>query len=92
MSEIIDQTVSDRICKHMNDDHQDAIMLYAQAFAKINDVQSATMISIDHEGMNIAVNNEVENPVRINFDHTLADAKDAHTTLVEMIKTAKAQQ
>ncbi|WP_069790358.1 DUF2470 domain-containing protein [Cyanobacterium sp. IPPAS B-1200] len=92
MSQVIDQVVSDRICKHMNDDHQDAIILYAQAFAHIENVQSATMISIDHEGMNIAVNNEPQNPIRITFDHTLTDAKDAHHTLVEMIKTAKTKQ
>lgn len=91
MSEIIDKKVSDRICKHMNDDHQDAIILYAQVFGNKSDVESASMISIDHEGMNIAVNDDKENPIRINFDHTLADAKDAHHTLVEMIKTAKSK-
>ena len=89
MSETINQAVSDRICKHMNDDHQDAIILYAQAFGKVEGVEKAQMISIDHEGMNIAVNNNLEHTVRIQFDHTLEDAKDAHHTLVEMIKTAK---
>jgi len=89
MSETINKAVSDRICKHMNDDHQDAIILYAQEFGKVEGVEKAQMISIDNEGMNIAVNNNQKQTVRIQFDHTLEDAKDAHHTLVEMIKTAK---
>lgn len=88
MTEIITQAISDRICKHMNQDHQDAVILYAKYYGKIDPVETATMLSIDAEGMYIAVNNQ-ENPLRIEFDHTLADAKDAHTTLVEMMKQAK---
>lgn len=89
MTEVINQGVSERICKHMNDDHQDSIILYAQVFGKVDGVTGALMLSIDHEGMNIAVNDQVDQPIRINFDHTLSDAKDAHHTLVEMIKQAK---
>ncbi|MGI0482928.1 DUF2470 domain-containing protein [Geminocystis sp. CENA526] len=89
MTETITQAISDRICKHMNKDHQDAVKLYAQYYGKIDHLETATMISIDAQGMYIAVDNQEEKPLRIEFDHTLNDAKDAHTTLVEMMKQAQ---
>ncbi|BAQ66269.1 DUF2470 domain-containing protein [Geminocystis sp. NIES-3709] len=89
MTEIITQAISDRICKHMNDDHQDAVKLYAQYYGKIDTLETAKMLSIDPQGMYLIIDNHEENPLRIEFDHTLTDAKDAHTTLVEMMKQAK---
>jgi putative heme iron utilization protein len=42
--------------------------------------------------MNLSVKvNLAELPVRIKFDHVLADAEDAHQTLISMVKQAKAQ-
>jgi putative heme iron utilization protein len=35
--------------------------------------------------------NQTELPVRIQFDHVLADAEDAHHTLVAMLKQVKAK-
>jgi putative heme iron utilization protein len=48
------------------------------------------MVSIDAEGMNLKaqVNEEVV-PIRIQFDHVLADAEDAHHTLIAMVKQAR---
>lgn len=89
MTEVITQAISDRICKHMNNDHQEAVKLYAQYYGKIDTPDTALMSSIDVQGMYIIVDNQEENPLRIEFDHTLTDAKDAHTTLVEMMKQAK---
>jgi putative heme iron utilization protein len=84
--------ISARICKHMNQDHSDAIVLYAQAFGGIEDAIAAQMQSIDAEGMNLSVTaNQTELPVRIQFDHVLADAEDAHHTLVAMLKQVKAK-
>ncbi|WP_017295174.1 DUF2470 domain-containing protein [Geminocystis herdmanii] len=89
MTEVITQAISDRICKHMNNDHQDAVKLYAQYYGKIDTPNTAFMSSIDAQGMYIIVDNQEETPLRIQFDHTLTDAKDAHTTLVEMMKQAQ---
>lgn len=89
MSESITPEISDRICKHMNEDHGDAIALYAKYFGKQENLTSAKMLSIDHQGMFLTVNGQEENPLRIEFDHTLEDAKDAHHTLVEMLKEAR---
>jgi putative heme iron utilization protein len=90
MPEPITSAVSDRICKHMNDDHTDAVLLYATAYGNQEKATAATMDSIDPEGMNLSVTVEGEvKPVRVSFDHTLTGAEDAHHTLVAMLKQAK---
>ncbi|MEH2448593.1 MAG: DUF2470 domain-containing protein [Nostoc sp.] len=90
MSKDFSTDISSRICKHMNDDHADAIVLYAKAFGGIRDVIAAQMLSIDAQGMDLTaqVNGEAV-PVRIQFDHVLADAEDAHQTLIAMVKQAR---
>ncbi|MBO1347608.1 MAG: DUF2470 domain-containing protein [Hormoscilla sp. GUM202] len=90
MSEQITPQISDRICKHMNEDHAEAIALYAQTFGNSPETTSAYMNSIDPEGMDLTAQiNGSEVPVRIKFDHTLADAEDAHHTLIAMVKQAR---
>ena len=100
MSEVFSEAVSDslgdgvaeRICTHMNDDHADAVLIYAKAFSNLTDATAAQMLSIDSEGMNLnaQVNGEAV-PVRIQFDHVLKDAEDAHHTLIDMVKQARMQ-
>jgi putative heme iron utilization protein len=82
--------VSDRICKHMNKDHADSVVFYATEYGGVTDVTAAEMVKIDSLGMdlNVQVNGESQ-PVRIAFDHELADAKEAHHVLVEMLKVVK---
>ncbi|MCC5657284.1 DUF2470 domain-containing protein [Nostoc sp. XA010] len=90
MSKDFSADISSRICKHMNDDHADAIVLYAKAFGGITDANAAQMLSLDSQGMDLTaqVNGEAV-PVRIQFDHVLADAEDAHQTLIAMVKQAR---
>ncbi|NJP22541.1 MAG: DUF2470 domain-containing protein [Hydrococcus sp. CRU_1_1] len=90
MSETITPAISDRICQHMNQDHGEAVTLYAKVFGNIPQAESATMISIDPQGMNL--NAQVANemiPVRVKFDRPLKDAEDAHHTLIDMLKQAR---
>ncbi len=89
MSESITPIISDRICQHMNEDHANAVLLYAQVFGNTPEAQKATMLSIDPEGMNLLVTLEEESEMRITFDHPLKDAEDAHHTLIEMVKQAR---
>jgi putative heme iron utilization protein len=90
MSEAITPAISDRICKHMNEDHADAIVLYAKAFGNSPNTEAAQMISIDSQGMNLSATIDGATvPVRIEFDHNLKDAEDAHHTLIEMVKQAR---
>ncbi len=74
----------------MNDDHADAVVIYAKAFGGVTDASAAEMLSIDAQGMDLTaqVNGETV-PVRIQFDHVLTDAEDAHQTLIAMVKQAR---
>lgn len=90
MSDIITPAISDRICQHMNEDHGDAIVLYAKAFGNSPDAESARMIAIDPQGMDLMAQIAgTETPIRIEFDHTLQDSEDAHQTLIAMVKQAR---
>jgi putative heme iron utilization protein len=90
MSEEFSPEVSDRICQHMNEDHANAIALYAQTYGNSPDTEVAKMVSIDAQGMNLLAQiNGVSVPLRIEFDHVLKDAEDAHHTLIAMVKQAR---
>ena len=90
MSESITPAISNRICQHMNEDHADAIVLYAKAYGSSPEAEAAEMIAIDSDGMDLSVKTETETlPIRITFDHQLANAEDAHHTLVDMLKQAR---
>jgi putative heme iron utilization protein len=90
MSTAFPVEVSDRICKHMNKDHADSVAFYATEYGGMTDVTTAEMVKIDSLGMDLNVQaNGSTQPVRIVFDHELADAKEAHHVLVEMLKISK---
>ncbi|MDJ0535375.1 MAG: DUF2470 domain-containing protein [Xenococcaceae cyanobacterium MO_207.B15] len=90
MSETITPAISDRICQHMNEDHGEVIALYAKVFGNSPETETAQMVSIDPEGMNLTAQVKGETiPIRISFDHTLADAEDAHQTLITMVRQAR---
>jgi putative heme iron utilization protein len=87
MSNSFPPEVSDRICKHMNKDHADSVVFYATTYGGMTDVTAAEMVKIDAQGMDLSVQRNGETqPLRIAFDHELADAKEAHHVLVEMLK------
>lgn len=90
MSDEFSPEISDRICKHMNDDHADAIALYARVFGNEPDATAAKMLKIDAAGMDLSAQvNGADRPVRIAFDHELQNAEDAHHTLIDMVKQAR---
>jgi putative heme iron utilization protein len=92
MSEQFSTEISSRICNHMNEDHTDAVVLYAQVFGGVNQASSAQMLAIDAQGMDLTAEvNGQSIPVRVQFDHVLADAEDAHHTLIAMVKQARVQ-
>ncbi|MFS8815158.1 DUF2470 domain-containing protein [Synechococcus sp. R60.4] len=92
MGDPLTPQVSERICKHMNEDHADALALYARVFGQVEGVTQARMQAIDSEGMDLQV--EVDGTIqtlRISFDHPLKDSEDAHHTLIAMLKQARAR-
>ncbi|MCP9775951.1 DUF2470 domain-containing protein [Cyanobium sp. HWJ4-Hawea] len=76
--------VSDRICLHMNDDHAAAVLAYARHYAGIEGAQTARMVAITPEAMELEVDG---NSVAVGFDHPLSDSEDAHRTLVAMLRS-----
>tara|TARA_B100000700_G_C14236953_1_gene486325 strand:+ start:152 stop:421 length:270 start_codon:yes stop_codon:yes gene_type:complete len=82
--EAITQESSARICKHMNQDHPDAINSYAKYYCKIKRFNSARMINLSPESIKLKIDDQT---LEIKFDHILKDCADAHKTLVKMIKS-----
>jgi putative heme iron utilization protein len=91
MADLITPAISDRICKHMNDDHAEAVLTYAQVYGKTPTAETAAMNAIDPLGMDLTAQVDGETvQIRIPFDRELADSEDAHHTLIAMIKQARA--
>ena len=82
--------ISDRICKHMNEDHAAAVLTYAQVYGNSPTAETAAMSAIDPLGMDLTAQvdgNTVS--LRIPFDRELTDSEDAHQVLISMIKSAR---
>jgi putative heme iron utilization protein len=75
--------VSDRICKHMNEDHAEAVLAYARHYGGMEGAQAARMVAVAPNAMSLEVDGA---PVQVAFDHTLSDSDDAHRTLVAMLR------
>ena len=93
MADLLTPAISDRICKHMNEDHAEAIALYAKAYGNQPNTQTAQLLSIDAQGMNLSIQlQDKTDTLRIEFDHTLTDSEDAHQTLITMVRQARTAQ
>jgi putative heme iron utilization protein len=75
--------VSDRICKHMNDDHADAVLAYARHYGGLSEAAAARMLAVTPAAMRLEVDGA---SVEVPFDHILSDSEDAHRTLVAMLR------
>ena len=75
--------VSDRICRHMNEDHKSAVAAYARHYGNCPQVSAARLVAVTTRWMELDVDGQ---PLRIAFDHPLADSEDAHRTLVAMLR------
>lgn len=75
------------IIDHMNEDHEESLILYAHAFANRTDVNTATMLDLSNSEVML----EVENgeTLSIPLSSPVETAKDAHMVLVAMHREAK---
>jgi putative heme iron utilization protein len=90
MADPITPAISDRICKHMNEDHAAAVLTYAHVYGKSPTAETAAMSAIDPLGMDLTAQVAGETiSLRIPFDRELTDSEDAHQTLIAMIKQAR---
>jgi putative heme iron utilization protein len=72
---------------HMNDDHRDAIALYAEYYAGDREPADWTMSGVDADGMDLIAGDRSH---RIFFEDPLKDAADLHMLLVRMAREARA--
>jgi putative heme iron utilization protein len=80
------------IVTHMNQDHPEALLVYARVLARIVDAQTAVMRSIDTGGMDLEVGcGDETRAVRIAFEQPLKHAGDARRVLIEMVQSARRQ-
>lgn len=77
------------IVAHMNEDHADAIQLYAKLAGESGD--GWTMTGIDPEGVDIR-RPETGTAARIKFDARVRDAETARTELVRLVKRARSDK
>jgi heme oxygenase (biliverdin-IX-beta and delta-forming) len=73
------------ICKHMNDDHAEALSLYCRHFRGLSG-ENARMIGIDSYGFDVAQKAEL---LRFDFAQPLSTPEDARKALVAMVKAAR---
>jgi putative heme iron utilization protein len=80
----------ERIISHMNEEHQDAVLMYAQVFGQCPHADSAVLKDLGSEGMDIEVTEQGQvESIHVSFAQPLKTATDAHMTLVDMAKNAK---
>lgn len=78
------------IADHMNDDHADAVLLYARVFGGLPRAQAARMVDIDETGMELeATLPSGLRKVRVPFPQPLHSPGDARRTLIQMAQAAR---
>lgn len=81
-----------RVIEHMNEDHADALRLYAEAFSRSGPVPEAVMTGVDRYGFEMSVTTEHgPRPVRIAFERSLTSSDEIRAAMVQMVKRARAQ-
>ena len=74
------------VISHMNEDHSDAILIYAQVYAGLSQATQAHMTDMTSQYMDIKTD---EADVRIYFNATIEDRESSRLRLVELLKLAR---
>jgi len=79
-----------RIMDHMNDDHGDAVLLYAQHFGGIEEATSARLVDLGEDFMELEVTTPTGvETVPLQLIEDVHDATEARQVLVEMAQIAR---
>src|SRR5207237_44304 len=79
------------IVTHMNQDHADALITYARAFAGV-EADEAVMIDVDRLGFKLRVpHGGRRNSVRVAFPREVTTAEESRTVLIEMLRQARGE-
>ncbi|MEM7326577.1 MAG: DUF2470 domain-containing protein [Actinomycetota bacterium] len=82
-----------RMIEHMNDDHDDACLLYAQHYLGIDAAQSAVMTGITRTAMTLDVNKNdgTSDTVTYSFERPLTSVEDAALFLAQMVYSVRGE-
>jgi putative heme iron utilization protein len=84
--------VAGGIVTHMNQDHADALVLYARVFGGV-EADEAVMTSVDRLGFRLRITHgERRHGVRIAFPREVRTAADSRAVLIEMLQRARGGQ
>jgi putative heme iron utilization protein len=87
---VLSEADATRIIDHMNAEHEDDLLLFAQIYAGEAGATAARMTDIDAEGITLEVAiADGEKELRIDFDAPLHTPEDAHRALVDMALNAR---
>ena len=82
----------DSIVGHMNQDHADAVLLYARAFGGCEKAVAARLQSLDAQGMTIVcLEGGRQATCRVTFERPLTHVRQARGVLVELARRAREQ-
>lgn len=80
---------AEMICDHMNEDHADALRMYAAAFAETQ-AESSRMISVDSRGFDmIAQAGGAHKHLRIDFQSPVTTTEEVRAAMVDMVRRAR---
>ena len=89
---MLDREITAQIVDHMNQDHADAVLLYARVFGGRADAESARLVDFETGGMTLRCScGGAEVDCRIDFDKPVETAGGARQLLVEMARQARAR-
>ncbi|MEM7336946.1 MAG: DUF2218 domain-containing protein [Chloroflexota bacterium] len=92
MTEGLSKQVVEGAIAHMNEDHQQNLLDYAQQLADCGWGETAVMTALDSEGFEIHVSGNGNEAIkRIPFAQPVADAKQLRKALVQMAMDARAK-
>tara|TARA_B100000965_G_scaffold42910_1_gene31466 strand:+ start:1821 stop:2075 length:255 start_codon:yes stop_codon:yes gene_type:complete len=78
----ISSKTSERVCKHMNEDHIDSVHKYLSYYGKVSDFKEAYLEEVSSKFMKIKYDDKF---AIINFKNEISE-DEIHKTLVSMIK------
>ena len=77
---------------HMNHDHADANVLYVRAFGGIDNIVSASLQTINPDGMTLSAvdsNGTDHKDIFIAFEPTITNPEQVHGKLISMVRKAR---
>ena len=79
---------AERICTHMNDDHADANLRYAQRLAGLEDATAATMTAVDRHGFTLRVTTPSGPRVaRLAFPAPVTSTDEVRRAVIDLLAT-----